>query len=171
MTGQARRDAAAGGPAARAAAGALGALDPRAAVNRDALLPGDHAGNRVATDTSRGDSAAVVVPGRALGNRLTTEPGVAGVSELVGELVRDATEVVAAPFAGATERIALADAGRTVTDLAVADVAVAVSRSSWLLPAARSNDGPRAANPAGSAAEPARARPPIEASASPATGT
>jgi hypothetical protein len=91
MTGHARRDAAGDEPAAEAAAGAAVAAGwpgaGRAAASAAAVVapagtnrgpcdraPPDHAGNRVATGMSRGDSAVPAAPGRTLGNRRTTRP-------------------------------------------------------------------------------------------------
>ncbi len=178
MTGQARRDAGADAAAAPVDADAdvgadVDADDERAEAARDAAVP-DQAGNRVATDTSRGDIAAVVAPGRALGNRRTTAPGVAARSLAAVPACPapvaacpapvpacpPTVAAAAAPVAGATVRIAEDDDGLTA----------AVVRSSRLLPAARNNAGPRAAAIAGSSADPLRASPPIDASARPATG-
>jgi hypothetical protein len=90
MTGQARRDAAAGAVAAAVAAvvvaaalvGAVGTVAALVTLRPpDQARPGpvgravpENAGSRVATDTSRGANAATVAPGRALGNRRTTAP-------------------------------------------------------------------------------------------------
>lgn len=163
MTGQERRDADADGAVVAADVGVVDECRPSLA--RLAVPARDHAGNRVATETSRGVNAAVVAPGRALGNRRTTAPGVVGmpgappaVADICVRPPLVLTAAAAVP--GATVRIAEDDDGLTV----------AVVRSSRLLPAARNNAGPRAAATAASAADLVRASPLIDASASPAAG-
>jgi len=187
MTGNARCDAARDVDAGTLAGALVGALDALGATlveglaGRPANGPGlladgprpDHAGSLVATATSRGAKPATVAPGRALGKRRTT--AAAGVAELAAELAAEVAAdrgpvalarlavaaAAACAAAGATERIALPDAGRTV----------AVLKSSCALAAARSSAGPRgAATLAGSPPGTVRARPPIEASASPPDG-
>jgi len=173
MTGHARRDA--GAALGVAAALVVDAVRERPAFDRGALLPDDHAGKRVATETSRGDIAAVVVPGFALGKRRTTAPGIVAEEPAAAwpvpacgapawpGFVRAcpaAAVAIAAPVEGATLRITDDEAGLTV----------AVVRSSRLVAAARRSAGPGAAEAVGSSPDPVRASGLIDARASPATG-